>query len=246
MINMTKDGRSFELTHPGCHHSNLLQLALQIIALHLFPHQLNILVSNLHTLLHKFLLRDAGQLVKLLNSEVHKVFGKYPEGISDSSFNYSLSKFTIRAEISNVQSGLVPQILKVLSLTKVTNLEQNLCIFDFVLIWKFVTLNEEGEIEVLSVDDERMGVFINNVIDSFNPNGKGIDLKFPAELDELACIFSIEDEVIFFIDECLIILAFLVVFLLHLAIIKSLILFTLIDSCLCKWHPKFPLWWFSL
>ena len=91
------------------------------------------------------------------------------------------------------------------------------------MVWKFVTLNEEGEIEVLSVDDERMGVFFNNVIDSFNPNGKGIDLKFAEELDELACIFSIEDEVILFTDECLIILAFLVVFLLHPAIIKSLI-----------------------
>ena len=176
MINMTKDERSFELTHPGCHHCNLLQLSLQIIALHLFPHQLNVLASNLHTLLHKFPLRDAGQLAQLLNFKVHKVSGKYPEGIANSSVNYSLPELIVRAEISDVQSGLVPEIGKVLPLSKLSNLEQNLCVFDFVLVWKFVTLNEEGEIEVLPVDDERVGVFFDNVIDSFDPNGKGIDL----------------------------------------------------------------------
>lgn len=68
-------GRSLKLTHPRGNHYDLLQLALQAVALHHFLLQMNEISLDVSTPSHKVLLRDPRDFSQVLNCEVQEVPG---------------------------------------------------------------------------------------------------------------------------------------------------------------------------
>jgi hypothetical protein len=184
---------------------------------------MNELSLDISTPSSKVFLSDPCNFCQVFDSEVQEVLGKDLECIVNCGFDDPLAQASVPSYLSSIQPDLLPKTLEILSFPKVSNLEQDITVLDAHSSNRLVPLKKEGEVKVLSIDEKRMGVFLDVSLDFLDTDGKGVSLIVPEELDKSISGLSIYNQSVFLVNEHLVVLTLLVILLtlFHVFIYKS-------------------------
>lgn len=153
-------------------------------------HEFSLYLSSTFT---KFLLCDPCHFFQIVNPKVQKILCKNFECTVDSGFDDSLPQTSISRQLSNIQPGLLPKALEILSFSVVSDFQEDITALDAYWGNVFVAMKKKDQVKVLAIEKEGMRVFLDISINFLDADSKRISLIVPEELGKPISGLSFND-----------------------------------------------------